>query len=85
MSEIRPWWVNSDPSHPANQMPQEQPVALDDPQPCPPQPDWAQALHDRLCAIEAWIKDRMPGAQAPAPEPMPIDAEQPSVPEQGVG
>ena len=56
MSTEKPWFVTSDPEHPANK---EAPMALDDPTPAPEpvvtHSMW-QALHDRMTALEAWVE-----------------------------
>ena len=57
MSNEKPWFVTSDPEHPANK--EEAPMALDDPTPAPEpvvtHSMW-QSLHDRMTALEAWAE-----------------------------
>jgi hypothetical protein len=54
MSEEKPWWVTSDPNHPAHK---EAAVALDDTNsPAPADATMLQNLHDRVTALEEWVK-----------------------------
>jgi cell envelope opacity-associated protein A len=54
MSEEKPWWVTSDPNHPAHK---EAAVSLDDTNsPAPADETMWQKLHDRVTALEDWVK-----------------------------
>lgn len=59
MSNIRPWWVISDPNFKG---PVETPTGDES------VPAWAQALHERLSAVEMKLEDFM-HKHAPAEQP----------------
>jgi hypothetical protein len=68
MSEEKPWWVTSDPNHPAHK---EAAVALDDTNsPAPADETMLQKLHDRVTALEDWVKSaKYPWSPAAPVEP----------------